>query len=538
MSMSRALAMLGAGLGGYQKGADEAARRQREEEDRAWQREQRERQRNEWKMSDEERAQQRADKEAERRAAAPVEATPELTPDMQGPQSFNVAGRTIADPAQVDAALAQQNAPAARMRRAAGVTSDLTRAAQLEGSAMQADAARMQMDAAKEAEAVRRFDADLVKSLTAGGWDGFAKFLSESKGDGMGGGAKFKVKKEGGNVTLYPVGPDGTALDGGMTVPDTQEGKERVAFLFSKMTKPADKVRHFADEAKAKVDREDKAADNARADKEAEARRLHEQRMLTTAERAAAAAEGRAAGGAPEAPPVWDDKADTFLRQRFTAADPTTGVVSVDGQGLQFGKALALSVSKRNGGDTTQAIGYAFDVDNRLRAAATDAKGNYDAAKHRALRSDALAAMSKPREEVQPAGDGKMAAIKADMEKTGVQSANFDSGVVKGAIGAPSPKPQAPAPAPPRMQSALTGDAVLNRVMAESAGEQQKRMQALAPAVEQLQTLKAQLAAVANSGDQRAIALAGQKVMQARDAIAKAAKATLGPDADAFIAKL
>lgn len=511
MSMARALAMLGAGLGGYQKGSEDALRRQREEEDRAWQREQRDRQRNEWKMSDEDRAQQRADKDAERKAAAPVKAEPELAPDMQGPQAYTVGGQTIADPAKVDATLAQQNAPAARMRRAAGVTSDPTRAAQLEGTAMQTEAAQMQMQAAKEAEASRRFDADLVKSVRTS-WDDFAKFLSDTKADGKGGGIKFAVKKEGGNVTLYPVGPDGTALDAGMTVPDNDEGKAKVAFMFAQGTKPADKLKHYADELKAKTDREDKAADNQRADKDAEARRLHEERMLVAANRAAAAAEGKAAGATGEAPP-WDDKADAFLRQRFTVADPTTGVVSVDGQGLQFGKALALSVSKRNGGDTTQAIGYAFDVDNRLRAAATDAKGAYDAAKHRALRSQAIAELAKPREEAPPAAAPAATA----------------------APRAPAPPPAAAPAAPaPRMY----GDAVLNRVMAESAGDRQKRIAALEPKVQALNALKQQLVAASRSGDVKAVQLYAPQVDAARAALAAEAKKTLGEDAAAFIGNL
>lgn len=89
--------------------------------------------------------------------------------------------------------------------------------------------------------------------------------------------------------------------------------------------------------------------------------------------------------------PIWDDKADTFLKQRYTAADPGTGVVAVDGDGIQFGKAVALSRARANGGDTTTGLGYAFEVDTRLKASA-----GQDTAKLRQLRNQYLNSISSP----------------------------------------------------------------------------------------------------------------------------------------------
>lgn len=102
---------------------------------------------------------------------------------------------------------------------------------------------------------------------------------------------------------------------------------------------------------------------------------------------------GRNDGGAG-GPPVWDDKADAYLRDRYTTKDPATGEVRVDGSGLQFGKTLALAVSQSNGGDHTKGLGYAFQKDNELRAASTDKAGNYDPKKHTQLRQQYLMAIS------------------------------------------------------------------------------------------------------------------------------------------------
>ena len=88
----------------------------------------------------------------------------------------------------------------------------------------------------------------------------------------------------------------------------------------------------------------------------------HQARMDATARQ-------KVAGSAAALAPVWDDKADDFLKKRYTVTDET-GKTAVDGQGLQFAKAVALAQARRNGGDTTAALGFAFDIDNRIRAEA------------------------------------------------------------------------------------------------------------------------------------------------------------------------
>lgn len=437
MSISRALAILGAGASGYQGGQEQARQRSRQEEDDAFRREQRDRQRTDWQRKDQEYERQQADQAAERAAMAPTEMKPELAPDQQGPQAFQVAGKTIADPAAAEAATSAYNAPQARMRRAAGAVKDPMRAADLQGRANTIETGDMQLQQAREAAASAAFDRELVGSVQKSGWQGLADFMSKSKADGMGGQSKFAVKVEGGNATIYPVGPDGTAMGQGMTLPDTEEGKAKATFLLSQKTTPAQKLEHFRTDRNDTDRRDDKNADNKRADAAEERRGKHEDRMYQATLRQTAAAEraaaAKAAGGPGGEGPVWDDKASAFLRQKFTVTDPATGQTMVDGAGLDFGKSLALAQSRRNGGDLDRSIGYAFDADSKLRAAATDPKGQYDQAKHNLLRQMAMKALQAPRAE-QP-GPGAPAAA-------------------PGAAPAATPAPPARAVPQPRMQAA------------------------------------------------------------------------------------
>ncbi len=80
--------------------------------------------------------------------------------------------------------------------------------------------------------------------------------------------------------------------------------------------------------------------------------------------RSTAAKAGAAAGSGGAA--IWDDKADDFLKLRYSVKGED-GATTVDGQGLQFAKAVALAQATRNGGDTTSALGYAFQADEAIK---------------------------------------------------------------------------------------------------------------------------------------------------------------------------
>lgn len=382
MSISRALAILGAGASGFQSGQEQARQRQRQEERDAFERERQDRTRTEWQRSDEKYAREKADMEAERKNMAPVPVTEAELPGpvMEGqapmPIVSKVAGTAYATPQEAQAAAGKMNATGERMRRAAGAVQDPIRAADLEGRANQAEMGNLQLQAAREAAASAAFDKELVGSVQKGGWQGLAEFMSKSKADGMGGQSKFAVKVEGGNATLYPVGPDGTAMGQGMTLPDTEEGRARAAFLLAQKTTPAQKLEHFRTERLDTERRDDKNADNKRADAAEERRGKHEDRMFEQARRQTAASEraasARASGGAngQQAAVNWDDKADERLYSHYGTEDPTTGAKSRDGQGIDFAKQVALAISARNGGDTLRAVGMAIDIDSQLKARA------------------------------------------------------------------------------------------------------------------------------------------------------------------------
>lgn len=550
MGMMRAFSMLGAGMQGYEQGVDLKRKREREDEDARlrredaeWKREQRDRQRTEWQMSD-------ADREAERQAMQPVEAKPELAPDQAGPQTWSVGGQVYTDPGKTEAAVQQQNAPAARMSRAAAAVRDPARAVQLQGEAARQQAVELQLKEQQLAAATREFDRNLVGAARIGP-QALAEFLSNSAADGQGGKEKFKavISADGKRFRLQQVDDSGKVLSDGQEFDNDERGMAMVSFMFARGTPPERKLEHLRAEAKARMDAEDKAADNKRQDaRDAEMARHNREKERLAAEAVSARSAGRGGEGESSAP-VWSDKADERLYQHYGTEDPTTGAKNRDGDGITFSKRIAVGIARQNGGDDLSAVGQAIDIDNRLRAAATDAKGAYDAKKHRELRAEYLRRVSTPAEPgAAPAGGGGMAAVMADMQRTGTPVANFNIGGVQGTVrnpNAPQPAaaPRAPAAPAGGMQGAaapvgFTGDPSLKRVMAESNADQQRRVAALAPAVEQLNQLKAQLVAAGRSGDQQAIARAAQAVEAARAAISQAAKATLGQDAQAFIATL
>lgn len=407
MSIARALAVLGSGVQGLGQGEEAARKRQRQEEDDAFRKEQRDRQRTQWQRDDAAYTEAQADKEAERQAMAPTEVKPDLAPDQMGPAGFNAGGKTFSNPDQAKSAATAYNAPAAGMRRAAGAVRNPTRAADLQARADQAELGAISLDATKQAQEAQVWDRKLYDAARAADPKALTDFMTASKADGLDGSSKWAHKVNGDKLSIYPVGPDGTALSQGFTIPNTPAGRLELVTQLSKATPITAKLADLRAQQKLAADAEDKKADNARADRKQTADEKYQQGMLGVHQaelgikRDALSARGAGGsgggGGAAADGPVWDDKASTFLRQKFTVTDPTSGETRVDGSGLQFGKAMALAFARRNGGDLDSAIGGAFDIDARLRAAATDPKGAYDPAKHNALRQQAMQSLTAPR---------------------------------------------------------------------------------------------------------------------------------------------
>lgn len=215
-------------------------------------------------------------------------------------------------------------------------------------------------------------------------------------------------------------------------------------------------------------------------------------------------AAARGGAGATQPAPVWDDKADAFLRTRYTVTDPTTGETVVDGQGLQFAKVIALAEAKRNGGDTTRALGYAFEADAKIKAMAGG-----DPAKIAAARSKLLADATAPKAPPEPAAPVTPPA--GERGPTRAAAARMGQPVPAAAPAATSAAPQTPA------ARQDFGSQALNDIVAAKA----ERVAAAQAALLQAQQ---QLAAAGKSGDAQAINHYAAIVQQASAALEAASR--------------
>ena len=532
MSIARAIAILGAGAAGYSSGEERARQAARQQEDDAFRREQRDRTRTQWQRDDAEFKQTEADKQAERAAMAPTTMTLELTPEQQGPQGFQAGGKTYGDPSTAKAAADAYNAPQAGIRRAAAAVQNPLRAAELTGKASGLEANDLQLQRAREDDAARKFDRQLVGSVQKGGWDGLAKFMSESGADGAGGGMKFAVKKDGGNVTLYRVGPDGTALDAGQTFPDTEESKAKVSFLLAQGTSPALKLEHFRNEARDKVAREDKEAYNKRADEAEKRRGIHEDRMY-----AATVARGTGLGGATRRADHFDEKEWDAVRKVDPALvsfeDPASGKLA-ESSDL---RTIYISELNRNRSTGSMSPNEAMEASRTVIGALREkASAMADAAK----KADPKSTMTEA-QAVRQIMKQYQQALKAPADAPPGAAPGGPPGAAPAAVQRPgtSAPPivgmQAAARPEPGMPGNPTGDSVLNRVVAESSQGAQQRAAVLQPQLDALAQAKARMVAVARSGDGQAIALHAANIAQARKALEAAAKNALGSDAAAFL---
>lgn len=255
--MLRSLAVLGAGLGGFARGLDEneeAARRKKDdawrEEERAYQREQRARaQRMEQGVAD---------------AMTPREPNP-VYPinDDEGnrmpafEQKYTVPGAdgALTGPA-ARAAAEQANSRQARMGRvydAMAGGGDIRGAEALRTHGMQADAAEIQLKAAKTKEVNDAYNADLFSRATD--WASLEQFMNETKGDGQGGAFKVKFLPDGKMMVAHKVGPDGALSPTPVAVPNNQQGLQTMIGTIGLKLPPEQKLAHLQGIAKSEEDK-------------------------------------------------------------------------------------------------------------------------------------------------------------------------------------------------------------------------------------------------------------------------------------------
>jgi hypothetical protein len=391
--LARAIAVIGAGMGGYARGVREHNRGKAEEEDQAFRKEQQGRLRKTWEEEDAERAELAA-------AAAPrtVDVTTSSTftkpdtmdnrdvgqpgePTLAPTSTYRVGMQSFASQADAQKAADAMNVPTAVNARMADVIGkrDPARANTLRMQATQGEAAQLQLQRAKDLEAREAALRDLGGQLIQGGWSAVPK-IYERYNDGH---TVTVVENGKGGATITTVGPDGKPVGQPREFKDLQHffGVIAGSRFDPKLWMDAETARATAERAQSNADREYGLRE----------RQLQETSRHNKALEDAAAARARAAGAASGPAPVWDDKADAFLRSRYTVKDPMTDQVTVDGAGMRFAKTIALGKARANGGDTTIALGEAFDVDARLRAAAGG-----DAKKLNVLREQYIAAIQAP----------------------------------------------------------------------------------------------------------------------------------------------
>lgn len=261
---------------------------------------------------------------------------------------------------QAQAALAEANKPGAATLRMADVlarSGDPVAAQNLRAGARQEKLGELQLDEAQRAALNRQYDEALNAAVNS--WADLPSFVNDAKHDGQGGNLKIQTQPtaDGKKMQILKLNADGSTTPTSLSFSNDATGLMQAKAFISKGLSASDKLQHLHQQAT--IDRADAAQqETVRHNKEVE--RITGMRAAT------------AAAGAAQPAPIWDKGADDFLKSRYTVKDPDTQAVTVDGAGMQFAKTVALGVSRSNGGDTTTALGKAFEVDQRIQARARE----------------------------------------------------------------------------------------------------------------------------------------------------------------------
>jgi hypothetical protein len=333
------------------------------------------------------------DAEAEMTGAAPAMAEPgtAITGKMsRGHQIGQTMGAMGADPNSTEA-VAQRTAQAYRQN------GQMDKAITMENAIMDQQAKRLGLSIDQLKFADMKTNRALENALkSAPTWyEGAAKFVTDLQRGGLKEmKAEHQLSPDGKSVTLFAVMPDGTKQATG-TYPADESGM--LQFIQKFATLPIEKrMDVMADTLKSEREQANKNRTHELDVTKAKNTNTYQMGMLELNRARASNAGGGQGGQGGQPGPVWDAKADSFLLDKYSVKDPNTGQMRVDGQGLQFGKALALARTQMNGGDTTSGLGFAFQKDGELRELATDQKGVYDPVKHGQLRNQVLAQLTAP----------------------------------------------------------------------------------------------------------------------------------------------
>lgn len=251
MSIGNALAILGAGMGGYMRGVAQKRDADAEQADidfKKWQRDQMQAQ----QARDD---QTRTDVAA---AAAPVSmqsimAKPTTMDDRDvglpgetpvAPNTFKVGGQSFTDQGQATKALGDANSPIGTSQRVAGAymkNAQPTMAMAMQRDAQQAELARLGLDEAHQRAANEMYDRALGK---LGSHDAIAGYVSNATGDGEGGALKLKAvpSADGKSITYNRVNDDGTLTPTGQSFSNDNAGVLKAQEWLSRNTPLSAKI--------------------------------------------------------------------------------------------------------------------------------------------------------------------------------------------------------------------------------------------------------------------------------------------------------
>lgn len=304
-------------------------------------------------------------------AAAPVQAKQvakvgELTvgdagPELAGADQFSAgAGTSFPTMQQAQTAAASANAPGAKLMRMGATLEkfgEAGQAQQLRSGGRQEELASLQLDDAQRQHLAQKFDASL-QSLAS-----HADIAGAVSDSSIGGSLKLQaVTTPDGKKTEYvALNPDGTTRKTGYSFGNDATGVMQAKLALSQAVPMHQKLDFLFRQQQADIASAHNERDFGLREKLTNTQIQHMRNQDARAAEAAKQAHRQTA-----AAPVWSQAADDFLMKRYSVPDPMTGKTMVDGSGMAFAKQLALAQAMRNGGDTTSALGFAFEIDNQI----------------------------------------------------------------------------------------------------------------------------------------------------------------------------
>lgn len=433
---------------------------------------------------------------------------------------------------QAQAAVQAANTPQAQTTRMADVlarSGDPVAAQQLRTGARQEQVGQMQLDEAQRTALNRAYDDSLNSTVKS--WEDLPTFVNDSKHDGQGGGLKIAVKPgaDGKTVQIHRMNADGSTTPTGLSFGSDATGLMQAKAFISKGLSTSDKLNHLyqqsqsqrADAQQQETVRHNRAVEGIAADKTAANIEIAGMRA------AAAAAKAGAGNGAMT-------MADLKDGHKAIASTLNADYKSQIDAEMDPAKAKAIKTARETETAMVQ----------RLYTGATNA--GMVMTPEQAIAAFRTGEVGKQQFKTKDGGTATVDVIRVNGR---VIPLIDEPGIAAGAPAAPAPglaaarpptaKPgpmqaaAAPATAAPAGPVALqpTGDAALNAI-------QQRNVASMAPLNDAITQARAQLAAVAKSGDPAALSRYAQALQQAINARNAKAGELFGNGASQYLESL